>query len=257
MLIAVLARGHALLEGPPGSAKALLLNSLAEAAGLSFKRIQCTPDLLPGDISGTHVLQEDPTRNGGITSSRLGRCSRTWCLRTRSTARRPRRRRRCWKQLSNGRSAQAAKHTNCPNRFSCSPRKTRWKKAPIRCRPRSLIGSLCTLKSVIRGRSRNREIARRFTAGATGPIRSSLGGEEIIEMQKLIEPPARKRPCIGLRLGAGPGNAAGHAGRREFCRQVGSLGAGPRGLLALILSAKARAVLRGRARPPSATYCGS
>ena len=59
VLIAVFARGHALLEGVPGLAKTLLVSSLAEATHLSFKRIQFTPDLMPSDVTGTEVIQED------------------------------------------------------------------------------------------------------------------------------------------------------------------------------------------------------
>ena len=59
VLTAVLAGGHSLLIGPPGVAKTLLVRTLAEALGWSFKRIQFTPDLLPGDITGTEVLRED------------------------------------------------------------------------------------------------------------------------------------------------------------------------------------------------------
>src|SRR5208337_3629009 len=59
MLVALLARGHALLVGVPGLAKTLLVASLAEALDLGFGRVQFTPDLLPADITGTDVLQED------------------------------------------------------------------------------------------------------------------------------------------------------------------------------------------------------
>jgi MoxR-like ATPase len=60
LLIALLARGHALLIGVPGLAKTLLVHTLAHLAGLSFGRIQFTPDLMPSDITGTEVLFEDP-----------------------------------------------------------------------------------------------------------------------------------------------------------------------------------------------------
>ncbi len=64
MLVALLARGHALLVGVPGLAKTLLVASLAEALDLSFGRVQFTPDLLPADITGTDVLQEDTDASG-------------------------------------------------------------------------------------------------------------------------------------------------------------------------------------------------
>ena len=55
-LLALLARGHVLLEGPPGTAKTLLVRSLNRALGLEFRRIQFTPDLMPSDITGVSIL---------------------------------------------------------------------------------------------------------------------------------------------------------------------------------------------------------
>ena len=59
LLVAFLAGGHALLEGVPGLAKTLLIRTLAEAVDVSFRRIQFTPDLMPTDIIGTEILEED------------------------------------------------------------------------------------------------------------------------------------------------------------------------------------------------------
>ena len=59
LLITFLAGGHGLLEGVPGLAKTLMIRTLADAVALSFKRIQFTPDLMPSDIVGTEVLEED------------------------------------------------------------------------------------------------------------------------------------------------------------------------------------------------------
>ncbi|MFN8890513.1 MAG: AAA family ATPase, partial [Cyclobacteriaceae bacterium] len=61
LLITFLAGGHALLEGVPGLAKTLMIRSLSEAIDLRFRRIQFTPDLMPSDIIGTEVLEEDHT----------------------------------------------------------------------------------------------------------------------------------------------------------------------------------------------------
>ena len=60
LLIALFARGHCLLVGVPGLAKTLLINTLARALDVRFGRIQFTPDLMPSDITGTDILQEDP-----------------------------------------------------------------------------------------------------------------------------------------------------------------------------------------------------
>ncbi|MEI6425317.1 MAG: AAA family ATPase, partial [Lentisphaerota bacterium] len=60
IVIAILANGHCLLEGVPGLAKTLLISSLSKALSLSFKRIQFTPDLMPSDITGTDIIQDNP-----------------------------------------------------------------------------------------------------------------------------------------------------------------------------------------------------
>src|SRR5437763_993250 len=61
LLIALFSRGHCLFVGVPGLAKTLLISTLAEALSLTFNRIQFTPDLMPSDITGTDVLEEDHT----------------------------------------------------------------------------------------------------------------------------------------------------------------------------------------------------
>ena len=64
LLIALFSRGHCLLVGVPGLAKTLLISTVAQALNLSFKRIQFTPDLMPADITGTDILQDDPHEPG-------------------------------------------------------------------------------------------------------------------------------------------------------------------------------------------------
>ena len=59
LLISLFSRGHCLFVGVPGLAKTLLISTLAEVLNLSFNRIQFTPDLMPSDITGTDVLEED------------------------------------------------------------------------------------------------------------------------------------------------------------------------------------------------------
>src|SRR2546421_10881602 len=61
LLIAIFSRGHCVLVGVPGLAKTLLVSTLARTLSLSFKRIQFTPDLMPADITGTEIIQQDRT----------------------------------------------------------------------------------------------------------------------------------------------------------------------------------------------------
>src|SRR5690242_2560562 len=60
ILIAIFSRGHCIMQGVPGLAKTLLVSTLAAAMDLTYQRIQFTPDLMPSDITGTDILQEDP-----------------------------------------------------------------------------------------------------------------------------------------------------------------------------------------------------
>ena len=90
LVIALLIRGHVLVEGLPGLAKTLLVKTLAAAIDASFKRIQFTPDLLPADITGTLIF--DPA--GRSFNARLG---------PRSTALRPKCRAHFWKPCRSGR----------------------------------------------------------------------------------------------------------------------------------------------------------
>lgn len=72
VLIALLSGGHVLIEGVPGLGKTHLVNVLGEVLGLSRGRIQCTPDLMPSDILGTHILRDDPENGGRILAFEKG-----------------------------------------------------------------------------------------------------------------------------------------------------------------------------------------
>ncbi|MGB7436443.1 MAG: AAA family ATPase, partial [Candidatus Acidiferrum sp.] len=61
ILIAIFVGGHCLMTGMPGTAKTLMVRTIADALGLQFRRIQFTPDLMPSDITGTDIIEEDLT----------------------------------------------------------------------------------------------------------------------------------------------------------------------------------------------------
>ena len=105
LLIALFAGGHILLEGPPGTAKTLLAQCFARSLGLEFGRIQFTPDLMPGDIIGANLFN---FQTSTFTLTR-GRSSANCCWPTRSTARRPRPRPRCWRRCRSGASPSTAR----------------------------------------------------------------------------------------------------------------------------------------------------
>ncbi len=97
LLITLLVGGHCLITGMPGTAKTLLVHTMASALGLDFKRIQFTPDLMPTDITGTDIVEED--ENSGKRNWRFveARSLPMYCWPTRSTVHHPKPRRPCWK----------------------------------------------------------------------------------------------------------------------------------------------------------------
>ncbi len=77
LLISLFSRGHCLLEGVPGLAKTLMVSTLSRALNLTFSRIQFTPDLMPADITGTEVIEENRSTGGEISASSKVRCLAT------------------------------------------------------------------------------------------------------------------------------------------------------------------------------------
>jgi len=103
-LVALLAEGHLLLEDVPGVAKTMLARALARSLGCTFKRIQCTPDLLPNDITGSSIFNPKTTD----FEFRPGPLFAQSCWPMKSIAPRPARNRRSWKRWPNARSRPMA-----------------------------------------------------------------------------------------------------------------------------------------------------
>ena len=98
-LVAWFSEGHILLEDVPGVAKTMLARALAASVGCSFKRIQCTPDLLPTDVTGVSIFNQKIDRVRISPRPDL-RSNRAWP--TKSIEPRRARRRRCWKRWPRG-----------------------------------------------------------------------------------------------------------------------------------------------------------
>ena len=102
LITAVFAGGHVLIEGLPGLGKTHLAKAIAAALGLQWARVQCTPDLMPADITGAEIYT---TATGARRRSNFGpaRSSLSSSWSTRSIARRPARKRRCSKRCRKNR----------------------------------------------------------------------------------------------------------------------------------------------------------
>ena len=150
VLVALFVGGHCLITGLPGTAKTLLVRTLAQALGLEFRRIQFTPDLMPSDITGTDIIEEDP-----------GTGRRTWTfvpgpifanvLLADEINRTPPKTQSALLEAMQERSCTVrGNSTPSSRRSSCSPRRTRSSsKAPIRCPKRSSTASCSMCCSII------------------------------------------------------------------------------------------------------------
>ena len=156
LLVALFARGHTLFVGVPGLAKTLLISTLAETLNLSFQRIQFTPDLMPSDITGTEVLEEDHTTGRRVFRFIKGPVFANLVPRRRDqphAAQDPGR--GCSSRCRSTRSPPAATRTTCRCRSSCSRRRTRSsRRARTRCPRRSSTASCSRSTSTTRARIR-------------------------------------------------------------------------------------------------------
>ena len=138
LVIALICRGHVLLEGVPGTAKTLLVRSFAKALRIETKRVQFTPDLMPGDITGSLIYDSRTTQ----FTFREGPVFTNLMLADEITGPRPRPRPPCWRPWRSARSQSTARRGRCRIRsWSRPPRTPSSTRAPIPCRRLSWTGS--------------------------------------------------------------------------------------------------------------------
>lgn len=132
LLISILCRGHAVVVGVPGLAKTLLISTLAKTLSLDFSRIQFTPDLMPSDITGTEVIDED--RASGQRALRFvrGPVFANVILADEINRTPPKTQAALLEAMQEHQVTAGGLPIRCPNRFLCSPPRTRSsRRAPI------------------------------------------------------------------------------------------------------------------------------
>jgi len=125
VLIGVLSRGHILLEGVPGVGKTVLIKALGQVLNLTFGRVQFTPDLMPGDILGAHILQPSDSGRREMVFQPGPVFTNILLADEINRAPPPRRSRPCWRPCRNGPSPSWAPPVRCRTRSSSWPRRTR------------------------------------------------------------------------------------------------------------------------------------
>jgi MoxR-like ATPase len=250
LLIALLSDGHALLVGVPGLAKTLLISTLADALDLKFSRIQFTPDLMPSDITGTEILEEDRA-----TGKRLFRFMRGPIFANVILAdeinRTPPKTQAALLQAMQERSVTAAGDTMKLDRpfFVLATQNPIEQEGTYPLPEAQLDRFMLELRIGYPTRQEEERIAMQTTAGDLAEIRPVLGAEELLQLQRLVRrvPAAPSLVSYAVRLARATRPDDDDA--PELTRRYISWGAGPRASQYLVLGAKARAALSGRGVP--------
>ncbi|NJD20047.1 MAG: AAA family ATPase [Gemmatimonadetes bacterium] len=249
LLTALLANGHALLVGVPGLAKTLLIQTLAEALDLAFSRIQFTPDLMPTDITGTEVIEEDRTTGRRVFRFVKGPIFANIVLAD-EINRTPPKTQAALLQAMQERAVTAAGETYPlePPFFVLATQNPIEQEGTYPLPEAQLDRFMMELPIGYPSRLEEEAIAMKTTGGQAEPIRGVVSATELMELQHLVRrvPAAPSLVSFAVRLARAtrPGDEAAAVARRYV-----AWGAGPRASQYLVLGAKARAAARGEPMP--------
>ena len=248
MLIALFSRGHCLLEGVPGLAKTLLVSTLARSLNLTFSRIQFTPDLMPADITGTDIIEENrstghrelrflagPIFSHVILADEINRTPpKTQAALLEAMQERQVTVGRIRHQMSDPFLVLATQ--NPIEQEGTYP-------LPEAQQDRFMFKVLVTYPSF----DEEFEVARRTTSTAAPEVDAVLSPDEIRQLQELVRTVPISDHLIRYTLALVRQTRVRETAVADFVREQLAWGAGPRATQFLILGAKARALVRGRA----------
>jgi MoxR-like ATPase len=250
MMISLLARGHALLVGVPGVAKTLLVSSLADALSLSFGRVQFTPDLLPADITGTDVIQEQ--LEGGVVRRSLkfmpGPIFHNLVLADEINRTPPKTQSALLQAMQERRVTVGTSTHALPDPFLVFATRNPIDQEGTYVLPEAQLDRfLLEIQVDYPSEVEEREVARRTTSANVGSVTRVLSAEALRELQDLIPRMPVTAQAVELAVALGRGTRPKLDGAASEIKQYVRFGAGPRGSQALVLAGKARAALRGQA----------
>ncbi len=247
ILVAMFARGHCLLVGVPGLAKTLLIRSLAETLSLKFSRIQFTPDLMPSDITGTEVIQED--RSTGQRTFRFlpGPVFANIVLADEINRTPPKTQAALLEAMQEHQvTAGGQRHRLEEPFFVLATQNPIEQEGTYPLPEAQLDRFMFHIQVDYPSREEELEIVQRTTSDVEEQLQPTLSAQEILELQHIVRrvpvSPHVAQMAVDLVRMSRPQEPQAP----EFVRQYVSWGAGPRASQYLVLGGKARAVLHGR-----------
>ncbi|HEY5242378.1 MAG TPA: MoxR family ATPase [Polyangiaceae bacterium] len=246
MLVALLARGHALLVGVPGLAKTLLVASLAEALDLSFGRVQFTPDLLPADITGTDVLQDDA--GGRVVRFLPGPIFHNLVLADEINRTPPKTQAALLQAMQERRVTVGTNTHALPDPFQVFATRNPIEQEGTYPLPEAQLDRfLLEVHVDYPSAAEEREIARRTTGVQAGTVPRVLTSNEVRALQALVPRMPVTDAAIELAVALGRATRPHDPRAPREVKELVRFGAGPRGSQALVIASKARAALHGEA----------
>ena len=247
LLIAIFARGHCLMQGVPGLAKTLLVSTLGRAMDLAFHRIQFTPDLMPSDITGTDILQEDPETGRRRFEFQKGPTF-TNILLADEINRTPPKTQAALLQAMMERQVTAGNKTyDLPDPFFVLATQNPIEQEGTYPLPEAQLDRFMFMVHVpYPSRDEELEVLRRTTGAAMPAINRILTAEQIVEMQQVVRRVPVGDHVFQFALEITRLSRPNEPGASDFVRHWLSWGAGPRAGQFLILAGKALALMRGR-----------
>jgi len=247
VLITMFGRGHALLEGVPGLAKTLLISSIAESLHLTFKRIQFTPDLMPSDVTGTEIIQEDLETRQRAYKFLSGPIFANMILADEINRTPPKTQAAMLEAMQERQvSAGGVMHPLPAPFFVLATQNPLEQEGTYPLPEAQLDRFLLYIRVDYPSGLEEWEIARRVTTGQLGQPSACMTGEEIIELQDLVMRVPVSDQVLGYAWALVRASRPGAPEAPDFVNRWVNWGAGPRGVLTLVTCAKARAILYGR-----------
>ena len=247
VLVAIFARGHALLEGVPGLAKTLLVSSLAESLHLSFKRIQFTPDLMPSDVTGTEVIQENLETGAREYKFLAGPLFANMILADEVNRTPPKTQAAMLEAMQERQISAGGTIHKLPAPFFVLATQNPLEQEGTYPLPEAQLDRfLLYVKVDYPSGAEEWDIARRVTTGQMGKIEPIMTEEQIISIQQLVNRVPVSDQVLGYAWALVRASRPNTPEAPDFVNRWVSWGSGPRGVLALVTCAKARAILYGR-----------
>ncbi len=247
LLIALLCGGHCLLVGVPGLAKTLLISTLARALNLSFSRIQFTPDLMPSDITGTEVLEED--QRTGQKSFRFvkGPLFANIILADEVNRTPPKTQAALLQAMQEHEVTAGGDTFRLEEPFFVLATQNPIEQEGTYPLPEAQLDRfIFNLWIDYPTEEEEKQIVRTTTSAYAAAIEPVFDAQEIVELQQLIRKVPVADYVIDYAVGLARRTRPGADGAPDFVSRMVNWGAGPRASQFLVLGAKARAILEGR-----------